>query len=38
MWRYDRDAKVSVEYIGPATRTQKAEVAAEAARLQQWLS
>jgi uncharacterized protein YcaQ len=38
MWRYDRDGKVTVEYIGPATRTQKAEVAAEAARLQQWLS
>ena len=37
MWTYARDGKVSVEYIGPATRTQKAAVAEEAARLQQWL-
>ena len=37
MWTYTRDGKVSVEYIGPATRTQKAAVAEEAARLQQWL-
>jgi hypothetical protein len=37
MWAYARDGKVSVEYIGPATRTQKAAVAEEAARLQQWL-
>jgi len=37
MWTYARDGKVSVEYIGPATRTQKAAVAEETARLQQWL-
>ena len=37
MWTYARDGKVSLEYVGPATRTQKAAVAEEAARLQQWL-
>ena len=37
-WRYDRTGAVSVEYIGPATRTQKAEVADEAARLSTWLA
>jgi hypothetical protein len=37
MWTYDRTAKVAVEYVGPATRTQKAAVAEEAARLQEWL-
>jgi hypothetical protein len=37
-WTYDRSGAVTVEYVGPATRTQQAEVAAEAARLQAWLS
>jgi hypothetical protein len=37
MWSYDRSGNVSVEYVGPATRTQKATVAEEAARLQEWL-
>jgi uncharacterized protein YcaQ len=37
MWSYDRSGNVSVEYVGPATRTQKADVAEEAARLQEWL-
>jgi hypothetical protein len=37
-WSYDRNGVVSVEYVGPVTRTQKADVAEEAARLQQWLS
>jgi hypothetical protein len=38
MWRYDAKGTVSVEYIGPATRTQKADVAAEAERLEAWLA
>jgi hypothetical protein len=37
-WTYDRGGAVTVAYVGPATRTQKAEVAAEAARLQAWLA
>ena len=37
-WTYQRDGAVTVAYVGPATRTQKAEVAAEAARLQAWLA
>lgn len=37
-WTYDRSGAVTVEYVGPATRTQKAEVAAEAERLQAWLA
>jgi hypothetical protein len=37
MWTYDRSGAVSVEYVGPVTRTQKAAVAEEAARLQEWL-
>ena len=37
-WTYDRKGVVSVEYLGPVTRTQMAAVAEEAARLQQWLS
>lgn len=36
-WAYDRGGVITVEYIGPVTRTQKADVAEEAARLQQWL-
>jgi hypothetical protein len=38
IWRSDRGRAVTVEYVGPATRTQKAEVATEAARLQAWLT
>lgn len=37
-WTYTRAGTVTVEYVGPATRTQKAEVAAEAERLQAWLA
>jgi Winged helix DNA-binding domain len=37
-WSYDRKGVVSVEYLGPVTRTQKADVADEAGRLQEWLS
>ncbi|HZR96990.1 MAG TPA: winged helix DNA-binding domain-containing protein [Gaiellaceae bacterium] len=36
-WSYDRSGKVTVRYEAPATRTQKAEVADEAARLEAWL-
>jgi hypothetical protein len=36
-WSYDRGGAVAVEYVAPATRTQKAEVADEAARLETWL-
>ncbi|HET8528835.1 MAG TPA: winged helix DNA-binding domain-containing protein [Gaiellaceae bacterium] len=38
IWRSDRGGAVTVEYVGPATRTQQAEVAAEAGRLQAWLA
>jgi hypothetical protein len=37
IWRYDKTGVTSIEYVGPATRTQKAEVAAEAERLSAWL-
>jgi len=37
-WSYDRDRRVTVEYVAPATRTQKADVTAEADRLQAWLA
>jgi hypothetical protein len=36
-WRYDRSGKVDVTFVAAATRTQKAEVADEAARLSAWL-
>jgi hypothetical protein len=36
-WSYDKARAVTVEYVGPATRTQKAAVAAEAERLSAWL-
>jgi uncharacterized protein YcaQ len=36
-WTYDRNRKVSVEFLAPATRTQKVAVAEEAVRLQEWL-
>src|SRR5436305_5015755 len=38
MWSYDRGGTVSVEHLAAATRTQKAEVADEAMRLQAWLA
>jgi hypothetical protein len=38
MWTYDRSGAVTVEYVGPATRTQKADVLAEAERLKAWLA
>jgi Winged helix DNA-binding domain len=37
IWRYDKSGVTSIEYVGPATRTQKAEVAAEADRISAWL-
>ena len=36
-WSYDRKGVVSVEYLAQVTRTQRAAVAEEAARLQEWL-
>jgi hypothetical protein len=36
-WTYGGTGAVSVEYVAPVTRTQKLDVAEEAARLQQWL-
>jgi hypothetical protein len=36
-WKH-ADGKVSIEYLAPATRTQKAEAADEARRLQEWLN
>jgi hypothetical protein len=37
-WQVDEDERVRVEYLASATRTQKAEVADEAARLEAWLA
>lgn len=36
-WTYDRAGRVTVTYLGPVSRTQRADVAAEAERLQAWL-
>jgi hypothetical protein len=36
-WTYDRSGAVAVTYVAPTTRTQKAEVADEARRLEAWL-
>jgi hypothetical protein len=36
-WKAEEDGRVSVDYLAPATRTQKAEVADEARRLEAWL-
>ena len=36
-WTYDRGGAVSVEYLAPVTRTQRAEVEDEALRLERWL-
>jgi winged helix DNA-binding protein len=37
-WKVDEDERVRVEYLASATRTQKADVADEAARLEAWLA
>jgi hypothetical protein len=37
VWTYDRTGAVSVEFVGPVTRTQRAEVTDEATRLEAWL-
>jgi hypothetical protein len=37
-WKVDEEERVRVEYLASATRTQKAEVADEAARLEAWLA
>jgi hypothetical protein len=37
-WRQGERGRVEVEYLAPVTRTQKAEVADEAGRLEAWLA
>jgi hypothetical protein len=37
-WKADESGRVAVEYLATVTRTQKAEVADEAARLEAWLA
>ena len=37
-WKADESGRVAVEYLATVTRTQQAEVADEAARLEAWLA